>query len=38
MELKQKILEFLNRNLILEDDIVSQIRGSIDELSKEQLE
>lgn len=38
LELKQKILEFLNRNLILEDDIINQIRESINDLSKEQLE
>lgn len=37
MEIKQKILEFLDRNLVLDNDIVSEVRESIDDLSDEQL-
>ena len=37
MELKQKIIEFLNRNLLLEEDIIYKIRDSIYDLSDEKL-
>jgi len=37
MEIKQKIIEFLNRNLLLEEDIIYKIRESIHELSEEKL-
>jgi hypothetical protein len=37
MEIKQKIIEFLNRNLLLEEDIIYKIRESIYELSEEKL-
>lgn len=38
MNIKQKIMEFLDRNLLLEDDIVHEIRSSIHDLDNEQLE
>jgi len=37
MEIKQKIIEFLNRNLLLEKDVIYKIRSSIYELSEEKL-
>ena len=37
MEIKQKILEFLDRNLVLDNEIVAEVRGSINDLSDEQL-
>jgi len=37
MEIKKKILEFLDRNLVLEDSIVREVRWNIDDLSDEQL-
>ena len=37
MEIKQKIIEFLNRNLLLEEDTIYKIRESIHELSVEKL-
>ena len=37
MEIKQKILEFLDRNLVLDKEIVAEVRGSIYDLSEEQL-
>ena len=37
MEIKQKIIEFLNRNLLLEEDIIYKIRSSIYELNEEKL-
>ena len=37
MELKTKILEFLDRNLVLDRDIIDEVRWSIDDLSEEQL-
>ena len=38
MEIRQKIIEFLNRNLLLEDKIIYKIRESIYELSDEKLQ
>ena len=38
MEIKKKILEFLNRNLVLEKSIINKIKESINTLTKEQLE
>ena len=38
MEIKKKILEFLDRNLVLEKDIVKEVRESIDDLTQQQLE
>jgi len=37
MEIKQKIIEFLNRNLLLEEDVIYKIRSSIYELNEEKL-
>ena len=37
MEIKQKILEFLDRNLVLDNEIVTEVRESIDDLSDDQL-
>jgi len=37
MQLKNKILEFLNRNLVLDKEIIVEIRESIDDLSEEKL-
>ena len=37
MELKQKIIEFLNRNSLLEEDIIYKIRDSIHEFNDEKL-
>lgn len=37
MEIKQKIIELLNRNLLLEEDTLYKIRSSIHELSEEKL-
>lgn len=37
MEIKQKIIEFLNRNLLLGEETIYRIRSSIHELSDEKL-
>ncbi len=37
MDIKNKILEFLDRNLVLEKGIVDEVRWSINDLSEEQL-
>lgn len=37
MNIKQKIIEFLNRNLLLDDKIVKDIRSSIHDLDNKQL-
>jgi hypothetical protein len=37
MEIKQKIIEFLNRNLLLDEKNIYKIRESIHELSEEKL-
>lgn len=37
MEIRKKILEFLDRNLVLEKDIVKEVRESINDLNKQQL-
>ena len=37
MEIKSKILEFLDRNLVLDKAIVDEVRWSINDLSEEQL-
>jgi len=38
MDIKQKILKFLDRNLVLWKEIVTEVRESIDDLNTEQLE
>jgi len=37
MEIKQKILEFLDRNLVLDKGIVKEVRESIDDLGEDQM-
>jgi len=37
MDLKEKILHFLNKNLVLDKNIIKEIKSSINELSTNQL-
>jgi len=37
MDLKEKILHFLNKNLVLDKNIIKEIKSSINELSEVQL-